>query len=211
MNYRLLNPYPGLPMPSEEELDAPEEGSRVQRVLMVAIPALVLLGVIAYGVFTRAEPKIAAGDQLPSFELPLVSGGGTISSAELAGSPVVLNFWASWCGPCKQEAPVLERAWEDYKDRGVRFIGVAARDSEQGAAEFIAAHKITYPNALDLQEELWPKLFDFFGLPRTYFIDKDGRIAAAETGPKISSEVLGPISEETLRNGIDRLLEEPSR
>jgi peroxiredoxin len=102
---------------------------------------------------------------------------------------------------------VLEKAWQDYKDRGVRFIGVAARDSEEGAAEFIQTHGITYPNAIDSDESLWPKLFDFFALPRTYFIDAEGKIAAADTGPKLSSEVLGPISDEALRQGIERLLE----
>jgi cytochrome c biogenesis protein CcmG/thiol:disulfide interchange protein DsbE len=194
-------------MTSDEELEQPQEGSRIQRVLIVTIPALVLVGTIAYGLLTGAEPKTQAGDRLPSFELPLVGGSGTLSSDDLAGSPVVLNFWASWCGPCKEEAPVLERAWNDYQRSGVRFVGVVARDSEEGAAEFIAARGITYPNVIDLDEQLWPKLFDFFGLPRTYFIDRDGKIAAAETGPQISSEVLGPISDEELRAGIERLLE----
>jgi cytochrome c biogenesis protein CcmG/thiol:disulfide interchange protein DsbE len=194
-------------MTSEEDLER-SESSRIQRVLTVLVPGVVLAGLIAYGFLTAADPKVSAGDELPTFELPLVGDDGTVSSADLAGSPAVINFWASWCGPCREEAPILQRAWEDYRDEGVQFLGIAARDSEAGAEEFIAQNGIDYPNAIDPSDELWPQLFDFFGLPRTYFVDREGRLAAAETGPRISSEVLGPISDDALRAGIERLLEE---
>ncbi|MBA2425566.1 MAG: TlpA family protein disulfide reductase, partial [Actinobacteria bacterium] len=75
--------------------------------------------------------------ELPEFSLPLLVGKGELDSDQLAGHPTVLNFWASWCPPCREETPLLEKTWRSYKDRGVRFVGVNLRDASANAKDFV--------------------------------------------------------------------------
>jgi cytochrome c biogenesis protein CcmG, thiol:disulfide interchange protein DsbE len=151
-----------------------------------------------------------AGDQeVPEFELPLLSGG-TLSSDELKGSPVVLNFWASWCEPCREEAPLLERMHRRYEDEGVRIIGVNIRDSTANARRFVREFDLSFPIVRDPDEELASGL-EVYGLPQTFFVDRDWRLES--TVEKRGAEdqangtiVLGAITEEQLRTQIERML-----
>lgn len=189
---------------AEEEMREPTLARR----LSVIVPALVLVGLLSYGMFTRAEPEPLAGTEVPDFELELL-GGGTMTDEDLAGKPVVLNFWASWCAPCREEAPMLERLWKKHRDQ-VLFLGVNTRDNALGAEYFVDDYDITYPVALDPQQTLAGDL-DVYGLPQTFFIDREGRFLGGyqtkELGTEGDTVVFGAITEKTLEKKIALLLE----
>lgn len=111
----------------------------------------------------------------PAFQLPGLGGSGVISSHDLRGAVAVINFWASWCAPCRLEAPGLERTWEAYRDRGVRFLGIDTRDQTDDAAAFTQGFGITYPNAVDASGSLAGP-YRIQGLPTTLILDPAGQI-----------------------------------
>ena len=193
-----------------EELSGSGRDARWHKRLLTVVPALVLIALLAYGFLTEAGRR--GPEAIPDFELPVV-GGGTLSRDDLEGDLVVMNFWASWCGPCRLEAPALEAAHERYSDR-VRFVGVVVQDSELGAQEFIEEFGVSYPNVLDENETLSGELFEFFGLPRTYFVRRDGSLLAEAAGNRVGSrggtEILGPITSEELDEKIRALLSDDS-
>jgi cytochrome c biogenesis protein CcmG, thiol:disulfide interchange protein DsbE len=201
--------------PEEEVVDKP-----LHRRLLVIVPALVLVGLIAFGALTRVEPRSGAGRTAPEFELPLLDGSGTLSSDDLKGSPVVFNFFASWCFPCREEAPALQRIADEYADEGVQVVGVNVQgglpptllDSEIGAREFVQEFGITYPVVADKQGTLAKDLMDFYGLPQTFFVDHEWRFAGSSSGEKVDERqgavVLGAISEEELQRTIEALVAE---
>ena len=167
----------------------------------VWIPVLVaaLAGLLVYAATTPAEQE---DQRLPQFELPLLVGAGSLSSEDLEGRPVVLNFWASWCEPCREETPLLERTYRAYRDEGVQFVGVNIRDSEQDAREFVRELGVTYPVVRDAEQMLARKL-GVFPLPQTFFIDHTGMIASGST----AGATLGAISKARLERQIEELLE----
>ncbi len=147
--------------------------------LGIIIPIVWLL---AYG-FSRdpryiQSPLIAR--QAPSFTLPLF-GGGTIRLEDLRGKVVFLNFWASWCPPCRAEAKTLEAAWQQYKDREVVFLGIDIQDTEQDARAFLKEFGITYLNARDASGKVAIE-YGVWGIPETFFIDPQGRITYKQVG-----------------------------
>ena len=131
---------------------------------------------------TTAEPGpgVSTGSAAPDFQLTLFSGE-TLRLSELKGKVVVLNLWASWCGPCRQEMPSFERTWQEYRDRGVVFLGVAVSDTEQDARAFAQQVGVTYPLGLDTTGQI-SQTYRPVGLPSTYFIDRQGNIARKLTG-----------------------------
>ena len=136
--------------------------------------------------------------QLPIEQLSDVDGEGFRAVlAGLRGTPVVVNVWASWCGPCRVEAPLLQRAADRYGER-VTFLGVASKDERGGAARFLNRYRIDYPNVLDRSGEI-RRLLGLRGFPTTYLVDRSGRVRSA---------VVGGISEQVLAARLDDLLRE---
>jgi cytochrome c biogenesis protein CcmG/thiol:disulfide interchange protein DsbE len=198
----------------EEVVDQP-----LHRRLLVLVPALVLIALIAYGLATKVKPRTEEGKAAPEFDLPLLDGSGSLSSDDLKGSPVVINFFASWCFPCREEAPDLERLSRKYADEGVRFVGVNVQgglpptllDSEEGARDFVEEFDISYPVVADTEGTLAKQLMDFYGLPQTFFIDDQWAFAGSKSGERVSNEdgavVLGAISADALEETIQELIE----
>jgi cytochrome c biogenesis protein CcmG/thiol:disulfide interchange protein DsbE len=150
-------------------------------VVLVAV-ALPLLALLAYG-FTRDAKDIPSpliGGKAPLFTLPLFESG-SISLESLRGKVVFLNFWASWCAPCRAEARTLEAAWLKYRDRDVVFVGVDIQDKEEDAREFLREFGITYPNARDASGQAAIE-YGVWGIPETFVIDRDGRITYKHVG-----------------------------
>jgi cytochrome c biogenesis protein CcmG/thiol:disulfide interchange protein DsbE len=122
------------------------------------------------------------GAMAPAFTLNRLEGPGKISLAAYRGKPVVLNFWASWCEPCKGEAAVLERDWTSYRDRGVVFLGVDYHDLASDARRFVSAHELTFP----MLEDGSGKVTGDYGIsqvPETYVLNRQGRVVLHLAGP----------------------------
>jgi len=160
--------------------------------LKLGAQALALAGVAALLTIlvwrlTHRTPPPKVGAAAPGFSLHRLDGDGSISLASLRGKTVVLNFWASWCGPCKREAPALEQLWRDYRGKGVVVLGVDSGDAASDARRFLSAHEITYPIVTDPNELVAANSYGLPGFPVTYVIDRQGRI--------VGGGVLGPISD----------------
>ena len=140
-----------------------------------------LLGLLVWKVVVgdgdRVTAALAAGQrpQAPDFSLPRLRGAGEIALSDYRGKVVVLNFWASWCVPCKEETPLLQRAWLRWQKRGAVFLGVNAKDFRADARAFTRRYGVTYPNVYDGKGSLIGR-YGVTGYPETYFIDAQGRV-----------------------------------
>jgi cytochrome c biogenesis protein CcmG, thiol:disulfide interchange protein DsbE len=177
------------------------------RLALALVPALGFVALLYFGLKSSGT-QATVGDPVPDFELSTLDGD-TLSSEDLKGHPVVVNFWASWCIPCREEAPLLERTWRRYKDDGVMFVGVNIKDAESDARAFIDEFDITYPVVRDLDQRL-TRSFGVRGLPETFFIDHKwtfvGTEAGARRGEQQGTVVLGAITKEQLVSNVERLI-----
>jgi cytochrome c biogenesis protein CcmG, thiol:disulfide interchange protein DsbE len=146
----------------------------------------VLAGVLGWHL-THQTPPPKVGSRAPVFSLQRLTGTGSVSLASLRGKTVVLNFFASWCDPCKREAPVLERLWQQDRSRGLVVLGVDANDSRGDALKFVHAHDVTYPIVFDHDGLVAASRYDIANLPVTYVLNGKGRI--------VGGEILGPVSD----------------
>lgn len=166
----------------------------------VWVVLLALLALVAFRM-SRSGPlaagPVGAGERAPDFSLTTFDGATTYTLSELHDRVVVVNFWASWCGPCEQEAVELEQTWQTYKDRGVLFLGVDYADFEKDAAVFNQRFGVTYPNGVDLGTRI-SQAYRIKGVPETYIVGRDGLLA---------SVIIGPTTQAELARRLDPLLE----
>lgn len=183
------------------------------RVAAFVVPAIAFVGLLAFALQKAGPSTIAPGMSGPEFVLPTLDGG-SLSSEDLRGRPVVVNFWASWCAPCREEAPALERVWRRHRDDGVLFLGVNLRDSASDAAGFVEEFDITYPIVRDVDLEL-ERAFALTGLPETFFLDHEWTFVASLSGARETREqgtvILGAVSEEALADQVEILIRRAGR
>jgi cytochrome c biogenesis protein CcmG, thiol:disulfide interchange protein DsbE len=168
--------------------------------VLAALVALLAYGLVQQEPDRSVERALAAGERepAPELELPTLDGEGTGSLADHRGKVVVLNFWASWCKPCKEESPLLQRWHERIERQDGLVLGVDMYDVTSDAEEFIEDYGLTYPMLKDKDGE-GLELFGVARYPETFAIDRQGRIAAAQRGP---------VDEEWMRTNVAPLLEE---
>jgi cytochrome c biogenesis protein CcmG/thiol:disulfide interchange protein DsbE len=173
----------------EPAVPAPAAGIRWGRIVIWIVVALVLM-FVALGLVNAfaTQPQEGAA---PDFTLETY-GGESYTLSELRGQVVVVNFWASWCLPCAQEAPALEAVWQDYKDQGVMFLGVDYVDSEAQALEYLSDHGVTYPNGPDLGTRI-SDAYHIRGVPETFVVNAEGEVTffaqQALTYEQLASEI----------------------
>ena len=146
-----------------------------------AIVGIVLIaafvGLLAWGLSNRQEATGRSGVTRVDKPAPPISmallDGDRLETPAGPGAPLLVNFWASWCAPCHDEAALLERAWRTYRDDGVLFVGVGIQDSEAEARSYIRQYDITYPNGLDIDGRITVD-YGVIGLPVTFFVDSKG-------------------------------------
>jgi cytochrome c biogenesis protein CcmG/thiol:disulfide interchange protein DsbE len=165
-----------------------------------ALVALLVYGVVSASPDTSLEEKLLNGERVeaPVRDLPVLGSDATGSLADDAGKVVVLNVWASWCDPCREEMPMLQRTHERIAPRGGMVLGINTQDASDSALAFLREHEITFPSLRDRDRE-YNRDLQVSGYPETFIVDREGRIAAMYRGPvtqKWLDEKLPPLLEE---------------
>jgi cytochrome c biogenesis protein CcmG/thiol:disulfide interchange protein DsbE len=169
----------------------------------VIAAAAALVALLAYGVASQRtdssiEDAVAAGDRVdaPDERLPLLGADDGASLADWRGQVVLLNVWASWCPPCIDELPLLQRTQRRIEGRGATVLGVNYKDIPEDALRLVRRFQLTFPSLRDRDGE-YAEDFAVTGIPETFVIDRRGRIAAVRRGP---------VNEEWLARTLPRLL-----
>jgi len=150
-----------------------------------ALAGLVALFTFGFGKDPKLVPSPLVGKAAPPFAVDRINGAGKISLADLKGTPVILNFWASWCVACREEAAILQAAHVKYElgQHKIRVIGIAIQDTPDKALAFAKRFGKTYFLGLDNGQGDISLSYGLYGVPETFFIDGDGRIAFKQIGP----------------------------
>ncbi len=157
-------------------------GARLFPTLLACVAVLAVVGLLAYGLLSKGAAKVAVGDPVPDRELPRLRGDGEGSIAEYRGRWVLVNLWASWCVPCRREAPVLERFQRRYRRRDVTVLGIDVQDNSDDALAFLRDHPTTYPQLRSVGDER-SDAFGSTGVPENFLVDPRGRLMLIWRGP----------------------------
>ena len=164
------------------------------RALLFLVPVVVVLVILGVATYRKADvPQV--GERVPDFSAELLGDEGSLALSDLRGTPVVINFWASWCGPCEEEAPLFKQAHETYGDR-IAFLGVDIKDARTDALEFVSRYGLDYPSVRDETQEIYAA-FGLTGQPETFFVDAEGILV---------EHVAGPVDEAQLFDTLDILV-----
>jgi cytochrome c biogenesis protein CcmG, thiol:disulfide interchange protein DsbE len=178
-----------------------------RRVGQVAALALVaaLLGLLAWKL-AHGEGERATG-VAQAFTLDRLDGEGSVSLASLRGKAVVVNFWASWCRPCRDEAKALDAAWRKYRSRGLVVLGVDVRDFRVDARRFARRYGMTYPLVKDDGNHVERK-FGITGVPETFFVDRQGNLVGDPiAGPVDASDEIAQRFEKSIEEALGSSLQ----
>ena len=171
--------------------EQPAQEAPARRAWQRLLPVLALVAAAWFGVrwLTSADHRPRLTDGIAPDVQMVGFDGSEISLNTLRGQGVVVNFWASWCAPCRVEAELLEDAWRTERDNGITFVGVNRQDTRDAAFAFLKEFSVSYPNGAD-DDSTWSRSFGVIGLPTTFFIDAEGTIASVVWGPITSAREL---------------------
>jgi cytochrome c biogenesis protein CcmG/thiol:disulfide interchange protein DsbE len=164
------------------------------RTFAVVIGILALLGLLGYGLLAEGEGTLAVGDPIPETELPVLGGadGETGSVADQRGKWVLVNVWASWCVPCRDEAPDIQRFYERHGGQNLEIVGIDTQETAGDGLDFVDEFGLTYPQLHDGPGEFADEL-KTTGVPENFLVDPEGKIALIQPGP---------VSEQLLENEV---------
>jgi len=163
------------------------KGIKMRRIFILTALLGSFLFIISCNQGTKESSADTDSSIAKNFSLDSLIEDKEVSLEDFKGKAVVLNFWATWCGPCREEMPLLEKSWNKYKDKGVVFLGIDVMDDKGEAAEFIESTGITYPNLYDPSGKVSSK-YKVIALPATFFIDKEGTIPQKNYDPFLRSD-----------------------
>ena len=167
------------------------------RTFAVFIGVLAIVGLLTYGLVTKGEARVEVGEEFPDAELPQLDGTGTGSVSDYRGDWVLVNVWASWCNPCREESPTLQSFHEEHRDDGFTLLGIASDDISDDARAFVEEYELTYPQLHDGPGDRQDDL-GMTGLPESFLVDPEGNVALVTPGP---------VDEEYLTENVEPLIE----
>ena len=168
------------------------------RSFLAFLAVLAVIGLLGFGLLSKGGAEVAVGDPVPDRVLPRLGAKGTGSIADYQGRWVLVNLWASWCPPCREEAPALEDFQRRYRGDGVTVLGINVQDNTDDALAFLREFPTSYP-------QLWSKgderseAFGTTGLPESFLVDPRGRVALI---------AIGPVDESFLSENVVPLIED---
>lgn len=152
------------------------------RAFLATLAVFAVIGLLGFGLLNKGEAKISVGDPVPDKVLPVLGGPGQGSIADYRGRWVLVNLWASWCIPCRQEAPELDRFAREYRKRGVSVLGIDVQDNSDDALAFLRENNVRYPQLRSIGDER-SAAFGSTGVPENFLVDPRGRLALIWRGP----------------------------
>jgi cytochrome c biogenesis protein CcmG, thiol:disulfide interchange protein DsbE len=152
------------------------------RSFLAFLAVLAVIGLLGFGLLSKGGAEVAVGDPVPDRELPRLGAAGTGSIADYRGRWVLVNLWASWCPPCRKEAPALEEFHRRHRDAGVTVLGINVQDNTDDALAFLREFPTSYPQLRSTGDER-SEAFGSAGLPESFLVDPRGRVAAIAVGP----------------------------
>jgi cytochrome c biogenesis protein CcmG/thiol:disulfide interchange protein DsbE len=147
------------------------------RTFAVFIGVLAIIGLLAFGLVSKGEARLAVGDDVPTTTLPVLGSGATGSLADHQGKWVLVNVWASWCAPCRDEAPALEAFYGDHRGANFEILGIDTQETGEGGLGFVKEFGLTYPQLHDGNGAYAKDGLKTTGVPESFLIDPDGKLA----------------------------------
>jgi cytochrome c biogenesis protein CcmG/thiol:disulfide interchange protein DsbE len=151
--------------------------------LLILTAVLAVIGLLTYGLLSKGGDSLAIGDRAPDREMTTLDGTQSAQIADYRGHWVLVNFWASWCEPCRAEAPALERFWREHRGDGTTVLGIDLDDASDDARSFAREFGLTYPLLRQGDGDPLKQAYGMTGLPENFVIDPNGSIRLIQRGP----------------------------
>jgi cytochrome c biogenesis protein CcmG, thiol:disulfide interchange protein DsbE len=167
------------------------------RSLLAFLAVLAVIGLLVFGLLSKGSAKVEVGDRVPDRELPVLGGKGQGEIADYRGGWVLVNLWASWCDPCREEAPILERFFRRYGGHNMTVLGINVQDNSDDALAFLSEFPASYPQLRSIGDER-SDAFGSSGVPENFLVNPRGRVALIVPGPvdeRLLNEQVAPIIE----------------
>jgi cytochrome c biogenesis protein CcmG/thiol:disulfide interchange protein DsbE len=171
------------------------------RTLVIVLAVLAVIGLLGFGLVSKGGDQIAVGDTAPDKELTRLVGAGSGDIADYRGRWVLINFWASWCGPCRTEAPALERFQRQHSRARFTVLGINLNDNTDDATAFVQRYGLTYPQLREGDGRDRQEAYGMTGFPESFLVDPQGRLALIRRGP---------VDERYLNESVEPLIRQQS-